>query len=386
MRRVGVLSGAAIGLVIFVTTLRARAQSSVPIRLDYVAPGSCPDRGAFASQLATRTRRLQIVSGDTRAQVLTVRVGPRGTRFVGHLTIGDSGGGASERDVEGRSCAEVVTALALIGALVLDPSSNEDAKDDAKDHAGDDPKDQAVNGTSGKPGGENGSDPARAGTKPEDSSPKGNEAKGDKAKGNEAKGNEDRNHEDKGREDEGDHAKDAGRWQLSFGAQGEIAFGIAPKILGSVPVFVELARRSEQRIVSPSARLRFERSGTDADATAQGSAHFTWTEASLDVCPIALWPTHRWRVQPCLRGEVGVVDGTGVGTPLSNEKTRPWLDFAAVAGSRWEIVGPLFVEIEAALVVPVVRDRFFIDPANTTVFLSSPAGASFAGGAGVSIW
>ena len=137
---------------------------------------------------------------------------------------------------------------------------------------------------------------------------------------------------------------------------------------------------------SPAVRARFERPGSDAAATAQGSAHFTWTEVSLDVCPISLWLRASWRLQPCLRTEIGIVEGTALDTSVQHDEARPWATLGAVATSRWSIIGPLFVEIEATVIAPIVRDRFYLDPQSATVFRASPVGGSAACGAGISIW
>jgi hypothetical protein len=173
---------------------------------------------------------------------------------------------------------------------------------------------------------------------------------------------------------------------FSFGAQAEVIAGVAPGFVGSVPVFAEISLDAPQRLFSPAARLRFERPGSDADATPQGSAHFTWTEGGLDVCPISLWLRASWRLQPCLRAEAGIIDGAGLGTSVEHDETRPWVTLGAVARSRWSILGPLFVEAEAVLIAPIVRDRFYLDPQSSTVFRASPIGGSAACGAGISIW
>ncbi len=367
------LFGAAATFAVTFASPAAAAESTVPVHLDYAAPRSCPDAVAFTAQVKSRAPKVVLVS-DPSARDLKVRITSRAKGFWGRISISDANG-ESLRSVAGDDCTEIVTALAVIGAFTLDPvgvaqlRTEQAATKDSATASAEGRADKASTTESQPPAdAEKKSPPTLALPQPEDPiSPSA---------------------DDGASQSEQDHrlGPTSTRVEFSFGAQAEVITGVAPGFVGSVPVFAEISVGAPNRIFAPAARVRFERPGSDADATAQGNAHFTWTEGSLDLCPVALWLRAGWRLRPCVRTEVGVVEGTGLNTQVGHDETRPWATLGAVAMSRWTIIGPLFVEIEASFIVPFVRDRFYLDPQSATVFRASAIGASAAGGAGLSIW
>ena len=101
----------------------AQAQSSEAFGVDYVALETCPAATAFVAKITTRTHRAHLASRSERARLLVVRVTPQGHRFLGRLTIRDPDGTEAERSLSAASCDEVVSGLALIAAVVLDPTA-----------------------------------------------------------------------------------------------------------------------------------------------------------------------------------------------------------------------------------------------------------------------
>jgi hypothetical protein len=339
------------------------------IRLDYVAAKTCPDAASFTEQLQSRAPHV-LVASDASAREVKIRITSRANHFSGRISIA-AANGESLRSVDSDDCTEVVTALAVIGAFTLDPVGTEtrngqaSIKDSTTGSSRTGSTDAAAADANASPDAEKKTAIAADPKKPAQTSSLARNPSPAPAAPSTPRSV---------------HA------EFSFGANAEVITGIAPGLVGSVPVFAEISLGAPKRVFSPSARLRFERPGSDAAASSQGSAHFTWTEASLDLCPIALWLGERVRLRPCLRAEVGIVDAAGVDTTNAHDETRPWTTLGAVAIGRLNVVGPLFVELEAVLIAPLVRDRFYLDPQNTTVFRASPVGASMAAGAGISIW
>ena len=95
------------------------AEPAVLVRLDYAAPKSCPDAAAFTVQMKARAPHVVVVS-DANTREVKVRIVPHAKHFSGRISIADTDG-ESLRSVESEDCAEVVTALAVIGAFTLDP-------------------------------------------------------------------------------------------------------------------------------------------------------------------------------------------------------------------------------------------------------------------------
>ena len=89
-----------------------------PVRIDYVAPASCPDAHDFEAQLRARSARI-VVAGDAKVTV-RVRISPRAGQFSGDLALLDGAGSETTRHVDGL-CPDVVAALSLIAAVALDP-------------------------------------------------------------------------------------------------------------------------------------------------------------------------------------------------------------------------------------------------------------------------
>jgi hypothetical protein len=154
-----------------------------------------------------------------------------------------------------------------------------------------------------------------------------------------------------------------------------------PNVLFAVPLFVDVARAAGG--FGQSARIRFERvSGSTQQASA--GADFTWTVVSLDACPFGAF-SGALRADGCLRAVAGALDASGAGVLPPRSASRPWVSLGAAARGRWEFASPFFLEAEAALDFPMVRDRFFVEP-NTTVFRPAVAGWGVAAGLGMTLF
>lgn len=98
----------------------AHAHAAEPVRLRYEAPPECPDETAFVERVRERTTHLEL-AGPTdlaRSFSVTLRVEAGGT--VGRMDFVDTDGVPVSRVVEGQSCDEVTSGLALVTALALE--------------------------------------------------------------------------------------------------------------------------------------------------------------------------------------------------------------------------------------------------------------------------
>ena len=368
-------------LAIALFAVSAHAAPSEALRLDYVAASGCPSADAFLDQVRARSPRIRSASGNEPARTLVVRLASRNHRTTGRLTLREVDGSEAERSVVGESCSDVAAGLALIAALAVDPTaSSETPASSGTPASSRTPGAPGISGIPGTPGtpSDAGADAAPVSeslatappaTPPADlPQPPLTAVKVGASRSNDTAlpAEVDRRH-----------------WQLAFGAHGEVASGALPNVLVAVPVFVEVARVSGT-LLAPAARVRFERAASGVVASAAGSAEFTWTAGSLDLCPIA-WSRAALRLTPCLRTEVGAVEAAGINVQPARSGVRPWWSMGTVARGRWVVYGPLFVELEAAFLVAIVRDRFFLEQGGT-VFRPSLVGGSASAGIGVSIW
>ncbi len=359
------------------------------VRIDYVAPAACPSSDDFQTQVADRAPHAHFADEGARARTLVVRVTARRGGFHGTLVVRELDGTQAARSVDASTCPQLVTGLALIAALAVDSKPSEGSTNATGVTS------TNANGSENTTASTNAnSNPSASANPPSDAASQNSPEK--QAEKQPEKPPDSRSHETKLSEtnppddgEEKDHASQSPSTrhaiEFSFGIDGGLVGGTSPNVLPTLPVFAEIGRGRGHGIFTPSVRARFERPGGDANASSQGSAHFTWTEGSVDLCPIAYAPISRLRLVPCVRGETGVVDATGSGVAPAREETRPWLVLGLVARARVDIVGPLFGEIEGAVGAPLVRDRFYLEP-DFTVFRASAFAWSSAAGLGVTIW
>ncbi len=334
------------GIVFLGAPTTARADDLVPVQIEYEPRAGCPSADSFVRELLARAPRARLALPGEHARTLVARVRPApGRGLEGSLVVREPAAPTTERVVRAESCDEVVTALAVIAAVVIDPvtartgtvettAPSTDAKPSADDGA---PAPTPVA-------------PARPPLVPTPESVSGGPA-------------------------------ERRRWTISAGLGGGIVAGSAPTVLLSVPVFVEVSQDGRD-MVSPSVRLRFERTFTSSNS--EGGA-FLRTGGATDLCPIALalaLAARSLRAQPCMRAELAALSAKGRGVDPVRSDVRPWFAVGAVARVRIELAPPVFVELEASALVPAVRDRFYVEPFAVVYRAPAVGGASaFAVGA-----
>lgn len=85
----------------------------------------CPN-DTFALQVLRRVPSAKLAAPNEPALSMQVRLSTEPGIVRGRLTLQESNGFVTERDVTGASCAEVTAALALIAAVFLDPNATAD--------------------------------------------------------------------------------------------------------------------------------------------------------------------------------------------------------------------------------------------------------------------
>jgi hypothetical protein len=333
------------------------ADSPVPVHVVYSAAGGCPSEASFVNQLRTRTARVRPVADDGRALVLLVRAGRAGARFVGSLALRGSDGTETHREIEAATCDEVVSGLALIAAVAVDPAILAPTNPPAA-IAG---SDAAMSEASANPGAE---DSAAASETAADAGP-ANEAARSEVRSEIA-------------------STPSAAWHFGAGAGVGVFDAPAPTLLLVVPLFAVVDAPADDWF-SPSARLRVERGAWSLGSTpSQPTVAIALTSGSLDLCPVAV-RVAPLRFEPCVRVQGGALDVSGLNVTPSRTSTRLWLAAGAVARARWLTWGRLSLEGEMAAVAPLIRDRFYTEPA-TTVYRPPVLGWAASAGAGVFFW
>ena len=326
-RRATVLVGA-ISLALACTLFaRPGAAQELPeaIAWTYRAPPECPSAEIFQREFEARTQRAELVTGianATRSFVVTLSSEPG--RTVGRIEIHGPTTAVSKRVVAGHTCASVVSALALVAALAVDPLAAEAPS--------------PVEPVAPRPLPVKTPDNRRASTS---------------------------------------------HTVVASGLEGGTALGLFPNPAPSVSTFVE-ARRERGSALSPSARLSLSASVSSPVSVSPGSASFRWMAAALDGCPLQLRLAKGWRATPCAFVRLGVLAGSGRGVATPEAESRRWIALGGSARLDWNFLGAFFAEAHGRLEAPLARDTFvFVLPERVVVHAVPAVLGSFELGVGV---
>ena len=314
---------------------RARADAAEPIQLVFEGHG-CGSADEFRAQVLARTARATFVTTNARR---TFRVTIAGTPPSGSLVIVDAQGKTTERRIGSAPCDALVEALALVSAIAIDPAAS--TKPIAELAPAPPPVDDP----------EPGLGPFALAPIPPPDGPSRDEAP----------------------------PAPSVRFRGTALAQAGVLAGPIPGAVAHFGAGVGVERDAGVF----SQELRFTVAGsTSSEATAQAAtARFSSVRLDLSLTPIRF--ASRWvRVAPVVAATllaVNVSATTGVSDPQSLSR---WVPFAALGARGTLDLGPAFVELEARASVPLVRERYYIDP-TVTVFESSVV--AFDGSLGVGV-
>lgn len=298
------------------------------VRVQYEAAPGCPSEEAFWAALSARTPKVRRGDGEAPVRTFSIRLEPSAGESTGHLVVRALDGSTTERELVGDTCDEVVAALALVAALTVDPNAT--TRPVAVPAA-------PVEGvTSAAPA------PAVRVLAPPPAPPP--------------------------------------RWSLAVSVDGMVGIGAAPgPLFGASPALAASGPR--RGWLEPTVRLAFAAAASGTVDVAGGGARFTSTFAALDGCPRRL-EFGRFALEPCLRGEVGLLRGTGAGVVAPRTDTHSWLAAGALVRAEWRFLRRAFVEFAGGVRIPLVRTTFFFEP-DVTIYRTAPVGGVFSAGLGL---
>src|SRR5262245_22102344 len=85
------------------------------VELRYTAPGECPTRDAVVALVRERTPAVEVATGAPRVFAITITASADG--FAGSLVVD----GSADKQLTATRCDDLVSALALVTALAIDP-------------------------------------------------------------------------------------------------------------------------------------------------------------------------------------------------------------------------------------------------------------------------
>lgn len=296
------------------------ARQAEPFRLVWSSSAGCGTARAFLAELAGRTALLREARVDEHAVTLIVETFPAPGGVRGQLTVRKPDGDLSVREVPGSSCQEVEAAMALIAALMVDPLAA------GAEPAGAGPR----------------SDPAgsRPGSPP---------------------------------------AVQESAWSLRLEQRLTARTAVAPGLTWGQAVGVMLTREASR--FRPSLGLAAHVAHSTVSAP-QGQAELEWTAAQLTFCPLGAGPHERWEVRACGAFQIGRLRGTGFQTAGAATKSIVWSSAVLGFEARHRLIGPLWLGLEGAFVLPFSRERFYLEP-EPTLHRVPAWGAAFGLGLGL---
>jgi hypothetical protein len=321
--------------------LRARAESSdaEPVRLGYEAPPECPAIDVFARGVFGRTPKARPAAGGEAAREFSARLELRQGGFTGRFTLRDPSGAESVRGpLRGKTCEEVVDAIAFSVAITIDP--NAAAKPvpapvpDASEPVPEPP-------SSAEPPAAPASPPPRPTTPaPPPSSP------GAPKPTATVPANQRRAAHPLWM-DAGAHAS------LETGLRGEPAPGAAAFFgIGS----------PDERTFAPYVRLWAAVDGQpDAPARPTGYAHFRWYLGRLDGCPVRFGRS-RLNARACATVEGGLLFASGVDVADARSTRTAWVGLGAGLRLGWQFAALFALELEGDALAPLRRPPFQFGP------------------------
>jgi hypothetical protein len=292
-------------LAILAKSAHVRADDTVPLRLRYEAPQTCPDADVFLGEVAARTPLARPAGANETATVLHVVIEDVSGGSAGTLELAAPGATTSVRKVSAADCGQVISALALMTALAIDPNASLAPAPPPADEA---PRPLPIPKGTAKP------------------APKVSPA---------------RSH-----------------WAFEVGAVFEALGGVAPDPVPLVRPFMQVILEDRSRW---SYAFRLSGGRAHAEVThREGSGDFVLWTGRLEPCPLRFSAPRTLAMSACLPIDVGRLEAAGRGVTPSNRVTRLWLSIGGAGRVEWRILEVLVLEITGELLLPIVRDRFFV--------------------------
>ncbi len=317
-------------------TVRVAFSQDNRIDLQYIADDGCPGRSEFIARVRARTQLAEFVESDGPERRFDVSARIDGHRAVGSFVSGRGNATGTARQVTSERCDDVVSALALIVALAVDPHAKLDQPLPISDPGASSTAPDAVTAqsTSAPIAPRHNSRPTPTAAAPENQPHTG-----------------------------------GGSWIFGVSANGQLWPGSPTIALGGLSVAVQWRSLAEGTL-APAVSLSIEHEQSlTVHPVSGGGARFALNNATLALCPLQVRVGSSVTLLPCVGAAGGWVAATGVSEgPIVGalQRNRPWwsiqqtVQLQAGLGKRW-----LFVA-QTGLAEPLWRDDFVFDyPAST---------------------
>ena len=341
--RIAVLCAAALW------TATAPAQDAAPreaIRWTYDAPAGCADEATFAQKLLAKTDRAYRAAGDEPATVFDITISIAGTGFAGRIDMTDKQGARSTRKIEGPSCNEVMDAVALVCAVVVDPTAGMTSKPPQPTQPAETqpqpepPQPEPPAPTQPAPTQPAPTQPAPTQPAPTQPAPTAPAAPAIAAPP--------------------PPPTDDG-WDFRLGLQGVVTGLLTSDALFGGQLFVELSQRPAHRVAF-DIRLSAQLSSAGEVVVRDGGGSFSFYTGRAELCPLRALASDELRLPLCLLGELGAVDAEGRDVEAPRQALRGWFSPGIAARFQWLLHESVMLELEGSSAFPVTRHSYRFEP------------------------
>jgi hypothetical protein len=354
--RAAVVLGVVGGVILGAVPRHARAEGPTPFRVESLPGATCASGDPFATQLLRRTNRIREAVGEERALVFRLEVTPAKARTLGRLTVRELDGSELEREVVGADCEEVVSAMVLIAAILVDPNASLDPLPSPRTEPPRPPPTAPPRPPEGAPASPDSVTPAGR------SPPRGAVVRPRASIEEEARRRSASERVDSLRPDgAAGGGATLGRLMVGAGVGFALEGAPMPKLAAGIAVSgsVSLERAS---MLSPLVEGSAVRTQTVRVATPSGIAELRFSSLRLLACPVRFPPVGVFAIRPCAVGELGELTGTGKVTEDPALVSARWVAVGAAVRGSVRLLGPLVLVGGGALIVPLIRHEFYFDP------------------------
>ncbi len=309
-----------LGCLVALTTMAARAEE--PVRLEYqAAAATCPTREELVRRIEERWTAGRFAGTDEFALRLKVTASIREDGALAELLLVDESGDFIQRRVIGHDCEEAITAIALVAALAVDARAERSRK------AASEPPFPSAFAPAASPR----TQPAHLPPPPP-------------------------------------HQPD--KPQPILRSHGRSGFGAAVNgWMGPTTSLGYFAFLGFDAPRGQSLRLSAFRWRSSNDVDQREASAMAWL-MRLDGCPVALSPSERVHLSPCLAAELGRFEAWGIQSdslPITHQEAMTWSSVLAMARLSIDVISLLSVELQGEMGLPVTRQKFVFDLPRRTV-------------------
>ena len=362
-------------MVVLWTSVRpAHASDERSVRFELSGPTGCADDARLASEVRARTSRVRDAApGESPDLTLRVRIDVTHGAASGELVLTDAQGASTRRALSGESCEAVVSGLALVAALAIDPSASTAAVPLVKAAAPSAPPAPPVPPPPPPPMPPPMPEPApipppiaasvveRLDPSPAELPPDTPSAESPEPRG------------------------PPRRWRSTVGIDlGLLGVG-SPGVVATGSLFADVALESTG-VLAPSFRVSVQRSLELTQTTGSNeSATLAWTFGRAEACPLRLAIGAAVDLRPCGFFDGGALYASGSAPVNASSQLRPWAAAGALARLEWakKDVAPgwdVVLAAQAGVVLPITREHFEFGPTTQIYQAPSVTGLGSVGG------